>query len=149
MAESRAPRILDEMGPAAPPRKNGELVFEHVWEGRMFGLTMALHGSGAFVWDEFRARLIEEISAWERRYPTGEGYRYYEHWLAALERVVTDKGLCGSAISRCACASSRPGRTGMITRRLTRDGSSSGRGEPSWVSLLVWQRHGGPVRATG
>ena len=62
----------------------------------MFGLTMALHQAGAFVWDEFRARLIEEISAWERRHPTGEGYQYYERWLAALERVVTDKGLCGA-----------------------------------------------------
>ena len=32
-AEARVPRVLDEKGPAAPPRKNGELVFDRVWEG--------------------------------------------------------------------------------------------------------------------
>jgi len=92
---TRAPRLLDDAGPAAPPRKNGELVFDHVWEGRLFGLTMALHESGLFAWDEFRTRLIGEISAWERRHPQGEGYRYYERWLAAFEGLVIDKGLCG------------------------------------------------------
>lgn len=94
MADDKTPRVLDGSGPAAPPRKNGELVFEHVWEGRLFGLTMALYDSGEFVWDEFRDRLIEEIAAWEKAHPGGEGYRYYDRWLAAFERLVTDKGLC-------------------------------------------------------
>ncbi len=92
----KLPRVLDETGPAAPPRKNGELLFDHVWEGRLFGVTMALHRSGAFEWDEFRDRLIEEVMAWESRNPDGLGYRYYDRWLAAFERLVTEKGFCGA-----------------------------------------------------
>ena len=99
MADEKTPRILDEKGPASPPRKNGELVFDHVWEGRLFGVTMALYDAGAFAWDEFRDRLIEEIATWERANPSGEGYRYYDRWLAAFERLVTDKGLCGNTIT--------------------------------------------------
>ena len=33
---------LDRDGPAAPPRRNGELVFAAPWERRLFGVTMAL-----------------------------------------------------------------------------------------------------------
>ena len=94
MADGKTPRVLDGTGPAAPPRKNGELVFDHVWEGRLFGVTMALYDTGAFAWDEFRTLLIAEISDWERTHPSGEDYRYYDRWLAAFERLVTSKGLC-------------------------------------------------------
>ncbi len=96
MADDKTPRVLDDAGPAAPPRKNGELLFDHVWEGRLFGLTMALYDSGAFAWDEFRERLISEIADWEREHPDGSEYRYYERWLAAFERLVADKGLCAA-----------------------------------------------------
>ncbi len=96
MDQRKAPRVLDDDGPGAPPRKNGELVFGDVWEGRLFGLTMALHESGAFGWDEFRDRLIAEIASWERDHPDGEGYRYYDRWLAAFERLVADKGFCAT-----------------------------------------------------
>ena len=57
MAEQR----LDLDGPVAPPRRNGELVFAEPWESRVFGLTMALHQAGIFIWDEFRSRLIDAI----------------------------------------------------------------------------------------
>ena len=62
---------LDLDGPAAPPRRNGELVFEAPWESRLFGLTMALHEAGAFSWDEFRSRLIAEIRHAEGRGRSG------------------------------------------------------------------------------
>ena len=84
MADGGLPRVLDDAGPAAPPRKNGELVFDHVWEGRLFGTTMALYDAGAFVWDEFRDRLIAEIEAWESAHPDGADYRYYDRWLAGM-----------------------------------------------------------------
>ena len=91
-------RVLPESGPAAPPRVNGELVFEAPWEARAFGIAVSLHEQGLFAWDEFRERLIEEIGRWERAHPdvrTAEaGYRYYERWLAALERLLSEKGLC-------------------------------------------------------
>ncbi len=67
-----------------PPRKNGELVFDAPWEGRSFGLALALHQQGIFGWEEFRQRLIANIAAHER----GD---YYEQWLCALERLLVDK----------------------------------------------------------
>lgn len=95
----------DLKGASAVPRKNGELMFEEPWESRAFGIAVALCEQGLFKWTEFRERLIEEIGAWEREHagdacrpetvdragdPT---YRYYERWLAALEKLLLDKGL--------------------------------------------------------
>jgi nitrile hydratase accessory protein len=94
-------RVLDVEGPAAPPRRNGELVFGAPWESRVFGLTLALVERGAFAWEEFRALLIDEIARWERE--TVQGTRdagewsYYARWQAALERLLARKGLCAPA----------------------------------------------------
>ena len=87
-------RVLDADGPAAPPRRNGELVFAAPWESRVFGLTMALHEGGRFDWEEFRRRLIAEIAARERG---PAEWSYYACWLAALEDLLASKGLCGAA----------------------------------------------------
>ena len=84
---------LDVEGPAAPPRSNGELVFAAPWEGRAFGLAMALVDAGAISYETFRAELIEQIAAWEADPPAGESYSYYGCWLQALERVVDAAGL--------------------------------------------------------
>ena len=73
-------------GELALPRKNGELVFEAPWEGRAFGMAVALTESGPLEWEEFRRRLVEEIRSEPER-------RYYEQWLAAFEALVTDAGL--------------------------------------------------------
>ena len=97
MSERKAPAAtIDAEGPAAPPRSNGELVFEAPWEGRLFGITLALFEDGRFVWDEFRALLIDEIARFERDAPAGAVYRYYECWQAALERLLASKGLCAA-----------------------------------------------------
>ena len=53
--------VLDVEGSAAPPRRNGELVFAEPWQGRAFGLTMALVDRGAISYDAFRERLIARI----------------------------------------------------------------------------------------
>ncbi len=88
--------LLDVDGPAAPPRSNGELVFAEPWESRAFGLALALHDSGTFVWEDFRQRLIARISASEHEHPSGEPWSYYRCWLQALEDVVVDAGVLGS-----------------------------------------------------
>jgi nitrile hydratase accessory protein len=77
-------------GPAAVPRKNGELVFEEPWEGRVFGMAVALHDHRLYVWEEFQHQLIAQIAQAEAR---GEDSRYYERWLASFERLLADKGL--------------------------------------------------------
>ena len=44
------------------PRLNGELVFSAPWEGRAFGMTLALKDGGQCRWEEFRDRLIVEVA---------------------------------------------------------------------------------------
>jgi nitrile hydratase accessory protein len=82
-------------GTAALPRQNGELVFNAPWESRAFGMAVALYELGRYQrWDDFRERLIAEIAAWERRQrEQGAPWTYYERWLAALERLLVEKGL--------------------------------------------------------
>jgi nitrile hydratase accessory protein len=83
-------RIALMDGAAALPRANGELVFAAPWEGRAFGLAVALSDARAFPWDDFRDRLIGTIV---RDEAAGLPTTYYERWLAALESVVLDRGL--------------------------------------------------------
>jgi nitrile hydratase len=58
-------------------------------------VAVALHERGVFTdWEEFRTRLIAEIADWERaNQGRPETWSYYERWLAALERLVVDKGV--------------------------------------------------------
>ena len=79
---------LDLDGPAAAPRSNGELVFDAPWEGRAFGLALALVENGLFTLDDFQAELIKAIAEWEALGKSNDDYRYYECWLVALERLV-------------------------------------------------------------
>jgi nitrile hydratase accessory protein len=77
-------------GGAALPRKNGELVFEEPWQGRAFGMAVALHERGLYGWEEFRQSLIARIAAAEAG---GGRFAYYEIWLATFEALVARKGL--------------------------------------------------------
>ena len=86
-------RPLPLAGAGAPPRLNGELVFDAPWEGRAFGIAMALCDQELFEWNEFRQALIAEIASWERAHPDRTGWSYYARWLAALETLLADKGL--------------------------------------------------------
>jgi cobaltochelatase CobN len=89
--EARLHRLLADLGGAtAVPRRNGELVFDAPWQGRAFGMAVALSEGGLFPWEEFRQALIREIAAAEAG---GGEFRYYEAWLAALERVLAGRGL--------------------------------------------------------
>jgi nitrile hydratase accessory protein len=85
----------DTTSPAAIPRRNGEPVFKEPWESRVFGAAVALCERGLFEWDEFRERLIKEIAAADTAGDTpAQPSAYYERFLAALERVLVDKGIC-------------------------------------------------------
>ena len=69
-------RSTEAEGPAAPPRSNGELVFEAPWESRAFGARDRAAERRRCDWEEFRGRLIAEIGAWEREHgddPTRAG----------------------------------------------------------------------------
>ncbi|MBO0707600.1 MAG: nitrile hydratase accessory protein [Candidatus Dormibacteraeota bacterium] len=84
--------IADLNGPAALPRRNGELVFNSPWEGRAFGIAVALEADHRYSWSAFSRRLAEEIA---EAGPDADPARYYERWLAALERLVLEGGLVG------------------------------------------------------
>ena len=115
MTSSTVHALATASGPAALPRKNGELVFEAPWQSRAFGLAIALHDAGAIDFEEFRERLIAEIAAHELEHGTdGDGGRYYEHWLDALQHVLGEQQLWRLRRSASAPARSRtPGRTTM------------------------------------
>ena len=86
--------LIDQLGvdgPAAPPRTNGEFVFDLPWESRAFGMTLALAEDGLFTLADFQAELISAVAEWEALSEPSENYRYYECWLKALERLVDDK----------------------------------------------------------
>jgi nitrile hydratase accessory protein len=101
---------LDVDGPAAPPRANGALVFAEPWEGRAFGLTMALADGGVLSYDAFREVLIARIAAWEADHPVGECFSYYRCWLEALEQLLASEDLVPVAevLARSAAFATRP-----------------------------------------
>jgi len=90
MTEEPDRQIADMDGAAALPRKNGELVFNEAWEGRIFGMAVAMSEGRQFDWEEFRQQLIAEIAAADQ---DDKDSTYYERWLAAFERLLDRRGL--------------------------------------------------------
>jgi nitrile hydratase accessory protein len=78
--------------PRLPREKDGP-VFAEPWQAQAFALAVKLSEQGHFTWKEWAATLGEELKAAEYRGGPDDGTHYYEHWLAALERLVVDKGL--------------------------------------------------------
>lgn len=75
----------------APPRCNGELFFEDSWEGRAFGIALALSKDGHYEWEEFRQQLITAIAEWETDHALDDpSWNYYQRWLLALERLMIE-----------------------------------------------------------
>jgi nitrile hydratase accessory protein len=72
-------------------------VFAEPWEAQAFALAVKLSEQGHLTWKEWAAALADEIKAASSRGEPDDGSRYYHHWLAALERLVTAKGLADSA----------------------------------------------------
>ena len=79
-----------------PQDANGP-VFAEPWQAQAFALAIKLSEQGHFTWKEWATTLADEIKAAANRGEPDDGSRYYDHWLAALERLVTAKGLADSA----------------------------------------------------
>jgi nitrile hydratase accessory protein len=75
---------------ASLPRDAGGPVFAEPWQAQAFALAIKLSEQGHFTWKEWAAALADELKT---AGDTDDGSRYYEHWLAALERLATAKGL--------------------------------------------------------
>ena len=78
--------------PALPVDEEGP-VFAEPWQAQAFAMTLELRRAGHFTWKEWAAHLSAEISAAQARGDPDRGDTYYHHWLAALEKLVAEKGL--------------------------------------------------------
>ena len=94
-------------------------MFAEPWQAQAFALAVKLSEQGHFTWNEWAAALADELQDAVRRGEPDDGSRYYEHWLAALEKLVAEKGLTDSAA--------------LLTRK------------QAWVSAYRSTPHGQPV----
>jgi nitrile hydratase accessory protein len=78
--------------PALPRDAEGP-VFKAPWEAQAFAITLSLHARGAFTWREWADALARELAAAAERGEPDDGSHYYQHWLAALEKIVAGKKL--------------------------------------------------------
>ena len=72
-------------------------MFAEPWQAQAFALAVRLSEQGYFTWKEWAAALAAELQAAAGRGEPDDGSRYYHHWLAALERLATAKGLTDGA----------------------------------------------------
>jgi nitrile hydratase accessory protein len=72
------------------PRDAEGPVFAEPWQAQAFALAVQLYEQGVFTWTEWAEALAEQLKA---AGPSDDGSRYYEHWLATLERLVAARRL--------------------------------------------------------
>ena len=89
---------LDALPPLPRDRKGP--VFAAPWQAQAFALAVKLSEEGHFTWKEWARALADELRFAEERGEPDDGTRYYHHWVAALERLVTAKGLTDSPALR-------------------------------------------------
>ncbi len=71
-------------------------VFSAPWEARAFAIALGLSEAGLFSWDDFRSHLIAEVAVSDRireRDGTADQGYYYDHFVRALENILTQKGI--------------------------------------------------------
>ena len=105
------------------PRDASGPVFGEPWQAQAFALAVKLSEQGHFTWKEWAAALADELKAAADRGEPDDGTHYYEHWLAALERLVVDKGLTD--------------REAMRERKA------------AWTDAYLHTPHGKPVQLSG
>ena len=87
------PRVLL---PDQPSDGSGP-VFREPWEAHAFAITLALHERGVFTWNEWASALAAQIACAQAAGDADLGDTYYRHWLAALEGLITAKGVSSIA----------------------------------------------------
>ena len=81
------------MNPFDWPRDDDGPVFAEPWQAQAFAIAVRLSAQGHFTWKEWAEALSAELSAAKERGEADDGFEYYDHWVAALEKLVTAKGL--------------------------------------------------------
>jgi nitrile hydratase accessory protein len=90
----REPSVPVHDLPALPRDESGP-VFKAPWEAQAFALAVHLSAAGHFTWSEWVAELSQQIKIAQEQGDPDLGDTYYRHWLVALERLCTAKGLVG------------------------------------------------------
>jgi nitrile hydratase accessory protein len=92
---SRYEEVVRAAANVAPiPRGDDDApVFREPWEAQAFAMTLALHERGLFTWTEWAAALSAAIRRAQDAGDRDDGSTYYRHWLAAIERLVAQKGV--------------------------------------------------------
>jgi nitrile hydratase accessory protein len=90
---------IDQVIAAVPGIPHGPEgpVFREPWEAQAFAMAVALHERGLFDWGEWTSVLGNEIKRAQADGDPDTGDTYYRHWLAALERIVAEKGVTDAA----------------------------------------------------
>ena len=114
MIDQAAARCATQEVPSIPRDADGP-VFREPWEAQAFAMTLALHERGLFSWSEWAAALAAEIKRAQGAGDPDTGETYYSHWLAALEKLVADKGV--TTRSDACIAIAMPGITPATARR--------------------------------
>jgi nitrile hydratase accessory protein len=100
MIDPAAARRAAQAVPGIPRDADGP-VFRAPWEAQAFAMALALNERGVFTWSEWAATLGAEIKRAQAAGDPDTGATYYRHWLAALERIVAEKGVAsGATIAR-------------------------------------------------
>lgn len=73
--------------------EDGGPVFKAPWEAQAFAMALVLYERGVFSWTEWAQALGAELAAATARGEPDDGTHYYEHWLAALEKLAAQKGV--------------------------------------------------------
>jgi nitrile hydratase accessory protein len=68
----------------------------HTYAGPGLRIAVKLSEEGYFTWKEWATSLASELNTAATRGEPDNGSHYYEYWLAALEHLVTAKGLADS-----------------------------------------------------
>ena len=81
-----------EISPGMPRDDDGP-VFREPWEAQAFAMMLALQERGLFTATEWSDALGAEIKRAQAAGDPDTGETYYHHWMAALEKLIAQKGV--------------------------------------------------------
>lgn len=111
LVQNDFPTMPDFSAVPGLPRDQEGVVFAAPWEAKAFALVVHLHQRGAFAWQDWVKALSAEITA-DRTRPVETPY--YELWLSAAERLMTQQGLVESLALGAVRDSLRNAQSGAV-----------------------------------
>ncbi|WP_275791121.1 nitrile hydratase accessory protein [Pararhizobium gei] len=90
----RKPAALLANSPELPRSPEGDPVFAEPWQADAFAMTVSLYEKGVFSWSEWAEVLSQELYRPGRRADAAD---YFDCWVAALSRLVTELSITSKA----------------------------------------------------